>query len=257
MTLDLRRSPPPLLAVAHGSRDPVAGAQVAALLAEVRRRRPGLVAEASFIELAAPRWPEVLTATTGPAVVVPLLLAAGYHLRVDVRAAAGVRPGLVVAPPLGPHPLLAAVLADRLRQARTDDGHAVVLGVAGSTDPAGARDARRMAGWLTALLARPVRVGFLSAAEPSVAVAVAASRRAGARRVAVAAYLLAGGHFHRRLHGCGADAVTAPLAGHPLLARLLLARYDQAIRARPRRLNAAQAPGFSAPPWRPIGGLRA
>jgi hypothetical protein len=58
---------------------------------------------------------------------------------------------------------------------------------------------------------------------------VAAARRTGAQRVVVAAYLLAPGHFHDKLAGAGADAVTAPLLPDERIAAVLLDRYDAAV----------------------------
>jgi sirohydrochlorin ferrochelatase len=61
---------------------------------------------------------------------------------------------------------------------------------------------------------------------------VAKLRREGARRVGVAAYLLADGLFYRSLHRAGADQVTAPLCHDPAVADLVLTRYDTVAAAR-------------------------
>ncbi|PBJ33990.1 cobalamin biosynthesis protein CbiX, partial [Mycobacterium avium subsp. hominissuis] len=53
-------------------------------------------------------------------------------------------------------------------------------------------------------------------------------RRNGGR-VVVASYLLADGLFQQRLHGCGADLVSAPLSTHPGLARLIANRFRRAL----------------------------
>jgi sirohydrochlorin ferrochelatase len=76
-----------------------------------------------------------------------------------------------------------------------------------------------------------VTTGYGSAARPTVPDAVAAARQAGAERVVVAAYLLAPGHFHDKLAGAGADAVTAPLLPDGRIAAVLLDRYDSALEA--------------------------
>ncbi|ETB45406.1 hypothetical protein N602_00150, partial [Mycobacterium avium subsp. hominissuis 10-5606] len=55
------------------------------------------------------------------------------------------------------------------------------------------------------------------------------ARRNGGR-VVVASYLLADGLFQQRLHGCGADLVSAPLSTHPGLARLIANRFRRACR---------------------------
>ncbi len=54
------------------------------------------------------------------------------------------------------------------------------------------------------------------------------ARRNGGR-VVVASYLLADGLFQQRLHGCGADLVSAPLSTHPGLARLIANRFRRAL----------------------------
>jgi sirohydrochlorin ferrochelatase len=107
----------------------------------------------------------------------------------------------------------------------------VVLGAAGSADPAGREDVAAAARLLERRLGRPVPYGFVAADGPPLEQAVAQARRDGARHVAVASYLLAPGRFHGRMADCGADAVTAPLAAHDAVARLVLHRYD---RTRPR-----------------------
>ena len=58
--------------------------------------------------------------------------------------------------------------------------------------------------------------------------AVSGLRRAGARRVAVASYLLADGLFQDRLADSDADVVTAPLGLHPGTVKLIAARFRRA-----------------------------
>ncbi|MEU8124963.1 CbiX/SirB N-terminal domain-containing protein, partial [Spirillospora sp. NPDC049024] len=78
-------------------------------------------------------------------------------------------------------------------------------------------------------LGRPVPHGFVAAGGPPLDEVVAGLREGGARRVAVASYLLAPGRFHDRMRACGADAVAAPLGAHGAMARLVLRRYDEAL----------------------------
>ncbi|HEX6919653.1 MAG TPA: CbiX/SirB N-terminal domain-containing protein, partial [Actinomycetes bacterium] len=50
-------TPPALVAVAHGSRDPAAARSVEAMLDRVRRLRPGLEVVGCFLDHAQPRLP--------------------------------------------------------------------------------------------------------------------------------------------------------------------------------------------------------
>jgi len=239
---------PVLLAVAHGTRTP-AGAEVnRALLERVRALRPGLDVRLCFLDHARPTPAEALrrVAAEGRAVVlVPLLLGTGYHIRVDLPALLAAAPPRLrarTAPPLGPDPLLARALADRLAESGRPAGDRapVVLAAAGSTDPAGNDAARRMARLLAEHLAAPVEPAFLCADGPDPAEAVAALRARGAQGVAVAGYLMAPGRFDREARSAGLAAgaryASAPLADHPALARLVLRRYDaSALALAPQR----------------------
>ncbi|AWB95979.1 cobalamin biosynthesis protein CbiX [Agromyces badenianii] len=149
-----------------------------------------------------------------PAVVVPLLLSAGYHVHVDLRreieAVADRRVRLAAA--LGPDDRLVGVLRRRLDEAGAAPDDLVVLAVAGSSDERAVDDCRDMGERLAAALGAPVTVGFLSAAEPRLADAIAAARLGGAgRRVIAASYLLAPGYFQDLAASAGADLVTDPL----------------------------------------------
>ncbi|WP_406195601.1 sirohydrochlorin chelatase [Kitasatospora sp. NBC_01560] len=228
---------PVLVAVAHGSRHPAGVAATRALLARVRAQRPELDVRCCFLDLAAPSLPEVLEGLSDgePAVLVPLLLGTGYHLRADIPGAlaAARLPHVRLAPALGPDRLLAAVLADRLTESGRPAGAGpVVLAAAGSSDPAAAADTRRTARLLADRLAdgRPVVPAQLAGAGPTPAEAVYALHAAGHRRVAVATYLLGPGFFADRAAGTSALWTTAPLGTHDALARLVGERYDHARR---------------------------
>jgi sirohydrochlorin ferrochelatase len=227
-------SGPVLVAVAHGTSDPAGPATVLALLDRVRALRPWLPVAAAYAEISAPPLEEVLAATPGPAVVVPLILARGYHAQRDIPdrvARCRGRLEAVTARPLGPHALLAAALADRLGPVRHAD--AVVLGAAGSAHPAGIIDARVAARLLARRLRRPVPYGFVAAGAPALPDVVADLRRRGARRVAAASYLLAPGYFHEQVLRAGADEVSPPIGAHDAVAGLILRRFDEAsVRAR-------------------------
>ncbi|MHA4815604.1 sirohydrochlorin chelatase [Streptomyces aculeolatus] len=87
---------PALVAVAHGSRDPEAVRTVRALLAAVRRLRPGLPVRLGHVELNEPLLRDTLGSLTGEAVLVPLLFGRGHHVTRDIPEmlrAAGERDG--------------------------------------------------------------------------------------------------------------------------------------------------------------------
>ena len=219
---------PVLVAAAHGTRDPAGRTMIDLLRGEVADRRQGLdVAEAYVDEdVQQPGLTPVL-AGLREAVVVPVLLSAGYHVHVDVTNAVAGRPGIRAARALGPDPVLATVLADRLAEAGVGD-HAIVLAAAGSSDPRAATDVEQMAELLTARLGRLVTAAYAAVSRPAVSESVAALHAAG-HRVAIASYLLAPGSFHDRLRTVGAEVVAAPLLPDARIAELVLRRYDEAL----------------------------
>src|SRR5919108_3143638 len=106
---------PTLLAVAHGTRDPNGPDTVRALLDRVRTLRPGLRVAEAYAEIASPLLEDTAREIDGPVVVVPLMLARGYHALIDIPGRVErICPDAVMARPLGPHAMLAAALTDRL-----------------------------------------------------------------------------------------------------------------------------------------------
>jgi sirohydrochlorin ferrochelatase len=233
----MRSADPVLVACAHGTRSPAGRRLIAELALSARRLRPGLETWAAFVDVQPPTVADVvgeLAAEGRPTVVVPLLLSGGYHVHVDIAQAVERHRTAVAARPLGPDPRLVEVLADRLGEVGADPADprtAVVLAAAGSSDLRAVADVEATASLLQRHWAGPVLIGYGSAARPTVPAAVAAARAAGAARVVLAAYLLAPGHFHDRLAGAGADAVTAPLLPDDRVAAVLLDRYDAAVTA--------------------------
>ena len=168
---------------------------------------------------------------TPGAVVVPLLLASGYHVNVDIGALAS-RVDAHVTPALGPDRLLTSVLSSRLRQLAEPLGpdDIVVLATAGSSDGGSERATREVAGVLSTRLGRPVHIGYGGSQSPRLDELVAGLRTTHpARRIVATSDLLAPGHFHDRVRGCGADVVTAPLLDQetpdPRLVELVVSRY--------------------------------
>lgn len=245
---------PTLVLAAHGTRSAAGERSLAALAAAVRRARPRHRVELSYLEISSPLLADVLPAVPGPVVVVPLLLAGGYHVHIDLpNVVAEHRPDALVAPPLGPHRLLTTALARKLARAGLRPADTVILGAAGSSDPAGLADVRAAAHLLAVRLGRPVTAAFTSVGSPSLDEAVERLRSAPlpgeavervgsgplsgevvervgsgpASRLAVASYLLAPGFFHGRLAEAGADLVSEPLGADPAVVELIWHRFDQ------------------------------
>lgn len=228
-------SAPRLVTVAHGTRVP-SGNLVSAAITARAARRLGRRADGvrSYVELASPLFGDVMAASQVPQVVVPLLLSTGYHVKHDIPLMAASAPArTLLAPPLGPHPLLAEVMCQRLRGAGARPGDPVVLVAAGSNDPDAANDLATAGRLLQARWGAPVRVATVSGEGRPVAEVVEEARADG--RVAVAPYLLSPGHFSRRVdtlaRAAGAACVADVLGPHPLVVELVLRRYHATLAA--------------------------
>jgi sirohydrochlorin ferrochelatase len=216
-----------LIAAAHGTADPRGIREVHALVRLMAQRRPDVPVSLGFVDVDVPALPGLVgrvVADSNQAVVVPLLLSSGYHVYVDIAAEVGRWPGRVqAAPALGPDPVLAEVLADRLGNLSRVDR--VVLAAAGSSDRRALLDCAETAMLLSAHIDRPVEVGYVSGAGEHLSSVL--SRTPG--RVAVATYLLAPGFFADKVRRLAAGRpVSPPLGADPRLADLALHRYQSA-----------------------------
>ncbi len=223
------------LLVAHGTRN----ARGVQMIGDLAARMSGVLAgpvHVAFVDVLGPTPSEALaTVGDGPVVLVPAFLSSGYHVRADVPAhvRASGRPDVTVTPALGPSPELARAMLDRLLEAGWRPSDDVVLAAAGTSDAAAQGEVRAAAAMLSALVGRRVSIGFAAPCRngsgyPAVADVVARIRGGGARRVAVASYLLADGLFQGRLYEAGADVVAAPLGLHPTVVRLACLRRRHA-----------------------------
>jgi sirohydrochlorin ferrochelatase len=251
---------PIMIACAHGTSNAQGAAEVNALRDAIAALRPGLDVREAYVDVQQPDLVDVVAGlpevsgnggeadggSAASAVVVPLLLRVGYHVKVDIARSVKSRPGTLAAAPLGPDPRLAALLDQRLREAGVTDNDAIVLAAAGSSNPNAAVSVEKLAEQLGALRSNRIVAAYGASAKPSVPEAVAmlreeaaggagAGESAGAvdlgGRVVVASYLLAPGFFHDQLAKAGADLVTAPLLPSPVLAEIALERYDAALAA--------------------------
>ncbi|WP_327091885.1 sirohydrochlorin chelatase [Nonomuraea sp. NBC_01738] len=209
----------------------------------VRAQRPGHRVELAYLELSRPLLADLLPALRGPVTVVPLLLAAGYHVRTDLPRLLAAHPGVRLAGHLGSDALLTDALIRRLRArlgGPPGPGDTVLLGAAGSGDPSALAEVRQAARLLSAGLGREVLAAYASAGAPTVADALSGAR--GGRTV-IASYLLAPGHFHGRLLAHGVP-VTEPLGADPGVAALVWRRHDEAV---PGRVPGSREMAGSAP----------
>jgi sirohydrochlorin ferrochelatase len=237
---------PILIACSHGTSNAQGAAEVNALRDEIAALRPGLDVRESYVDVQQPDLVDVVAELPQGefAVVVPLLLSVGYHVKVDIARAVKSRPWTLAAAPLGPDPRLAALLDQRLREAGVTDRDAVVLAAAGSSNPNAARSVEELADQLRELRPNRIVPAYGASAKPSVPDAVAmlreeaaggagAGESAGAvddgGRVVIASYLLAPGYFHDQLAKAGADLVTEPLLPSPVVAEIALERFDAAL----------------------------
>mgnify|MGYP002276919312 CR=1 FL=1 len=227
-----------LLAVTHGSPSPDNRAAIIGLVDAVASRRDDLDVGIGFVDA---QHTDVASAVARSvhapdAVIVPLVLSAGYHVRTGLAAGLDQVESreVAMAAALGPDARIVDVLATRLESAGLRPADSVVLAAAGSNDPKAVRECFDTGRRLAARLGRPVTVGFIAAAMPRLHDAIEMVREVHAgSRVVVATYLLAPGHFNDAVATAGADVVAPPLIvpGESVaseLVDLVLDRYDDA-----------------------------
>jgi sirohydrochlorin ferrochelatase len=244
MSTDRGRDRPALVGVAHGSRDPRSAATISQLVEEVRRQRPDVDVRLSFLDLSAPRLPDVLAAVASDghrhAVVVPLLLGNAFHARVDVPGAVA-RAGrqhprlrLTVTGVLGGDPRLADLALRRLAEV-TDPldapGLGVVLAATGSSRACANASVDRLAStWVGHHRWHGGFAAFATAAAPSVPEAIRRLRACGAARIAIASWFLAPGLLPLRVAQAALATdptarIAAPLGADASVAEVIVDRY--------------------------------
>jgi sirohydrochlorin ferrochelatase len=234
---------PALIAVAHGSRDPRSAATVAAVVADVAQRNPGLDVRLAFLDLNTPSVEQVTDAVAAQghreAIVAPLLLGSAFHARVDLpgllAAARARHPRLRLnqADVLGPDPLLITALRERVLETgaeRSEGTLGVAVAAVGSSSPEANRRTRTLGRLLAAGTAWHTEVCFVTT-EPSPSQAISALEARGCGRVVVAPWFLAPGLLTDRL-GAATPHVTLadPLGSHELVAQVVSQRYAAAVR---------------------------
>jgi sirohydrochlorin cobaltochelatase len=220
------QSKPALLLAAHGTTDQAGVGAFAALAERVGKlaAADGTRVAGGFIELSAPALREAVAdlagAAPGPMVAVPLMLSAAGHAKGDIPAALARERtrhpavSFTYARPLGPHPALLELLADRIAAVSGPGAPAVLLVGRGSTDPDANADVVKTARLLWEGRDYPLaETAFVSLARPDVAQGLERCRLLGARRIVVARYFLFPGVLPDRV----AEQAAAYAAAHPEL----------------------------------------
>ena len=249
-------SPPPLVIAGHGTRVN-AGAQAAdELVDRVRTLLPDVRVEAGFVELTPPTIDEALADVlrdAPAAVVVPLMIGTGSHVRDDIPeaidAAKAQHAGATVVRTrhLGsPAPLIAAVHA-RIAQARgdwaADETDVLMVGRGCSITDANADHVRLSRVIFETGGYHQVLSGFIQVVRPSVTDILRQYYDSGSRRIVVMPHFLFTGRLDEWVHGHvdrfraehpDADVRLADVIGPcDELAQVVAQRYKEgALRAR-------------------------
>jgi sirohydrochlorin ferrochelatase len=211
-----------LVVAVHGTRSAQGQAEYEALRRLVAALLPTVDVRLGYLDV---QQPDVAGLAEVGDVVVPVLLARGFHVRVDCAALAS--RGVLVGDAVGPHPALVHVLDQRLAQAGAGPGWPVVLVAAGSRDPAALADLRAAAIGLASRRRTRVELAMASCVG-SAEQAVERLRREAGGPVAAASWFVAPGSFASAAAHCGADVVGRPIGACAALAGVVVSRYDAA-----------------------------
>lgn len=218
-------APPPLVVAGHGTRDAAGQADAFALVDRVREVLPGVRVEVGFVELTSPSidtaLSEVLATGAPSAVVVPLMIGTGGHVREDIpeAIAAGQREhagaSVVYTRHLGAPAALVGAVRERIDTACADwvqsETTVVLVGRGCSVTDANAdhfrlgRVIQETGGYAQ------VVPGFIQVAHPSVTEALDQALNSGARQIVVMPHFL----FPGRLNTWVGEQAVAWQANHP------------------------------------------
>lgn len=216
-----------LVACSHGTAHPEGRAAVSGLVQAIRREAHHREVVSAYVDVQEPSIDEVVRATSGRRIILPLFLSSGYHVNTDIVRASGLDQMVTAVPALGPDWILAEIGVRRLFEAGAGPDDTIVLASAGSADHRALDDVSKAARLLSAVWGGRVHVGSIGGGDTPIGEAVDIARAYG-HRVVVSTYLLAPGNFNDRLQDCGADVVTTPILDggppDPRLVNLVLAR---------------------------------
>lgn len=243
---------PSLLLVAHGSRDPRFADTANRVRAAVARRLPQVEVSLSYLDLNSPTVSEALDDATDDCVIVPLLLAPGYHSEIDLPAiiresatrTADRARSLITTDVVGDAGMTDA-LADRLTEAGLCNSDGIIVTAVGSTNPAAALVVRRAAVELSTRVHRPVEVVFatrLGRDDHTVRCAVRRLRAAGSQRIVLSPYFLSAGLLTERVEAAldrlaPGSLVAGPIGTHHSLIDAVVDLYVARRAARPAQVH--------------------
>ncbi len=219
-----------LVLCSHGTRSSVGAARISALVAAVAAELPEVSVREAHVDVHPPYLEDVVEPGD---LIVPLLLAPGYHVDVDIEQAS-TRVSARVTRALGPDPRLTSLLCSRLDALTpaVQDDDLVVLAAAGSSVQGSDDAVRAAAADLASRLGRRIEVGYGASCQPLLPDLLASLRAQHPHsRIVGLSYLLAPGHFQSRLLATGFDAVTDALLDAEVpdrrLVELVVARYRE------------------------------
>jgi len=206
-------TPPPLVIAGHGTRVNAGADAATALVEKVRGLLPGVRVEAGFVELTPPTIDAALDTvlTDAPsAVVVPLMIGTGGHVRDDIPEAIDASRGrhldatVVYTRHLGsPKPLVAAVHA-RIATARAEwsaeDTDVVMVGRGCSVTDANADHVRLSRIVFETGGYHQVLSAFIQVARPSLPEILRQYHASGSRRIVVMPHFLFTGRLDQWVH---------------------------------------------------------
>ncbi|MGD9961662.1 sirohydrochlorin chelatase [Nocardioides sp.] len=224
-----------LVTVAHDTAALDDNAVARLITGQAARRLGRLASVSTYVGAGDPSFASVMRDNAAPAVVVPLMLSTGEQLRRRLALALDAsRSPVLIARPLGPHPLLAEVMCRHLMAAGARRGDPVVMVAAASSDRDWPDDLRAMGAMLGQRWGAPVRVASVGGPGRQPVEAVAAARSDG--RVAIVPYVLTPGHLDQRIRaiaaGLGVATVADVIGAHSLVSDLVVRRYRALVAAR-------------------------
>ena len=234
---------PPLIGLAHGSRDSRAAVTIGEVMRAAQALRPGLRALPAFLDLSEPDLNTAIRRARDEtdfdeAIVVPLLFTEAFHATVDVPTAVGnaqqdTGVALRLAGILGMGEEVLLALEDSAARAHISAYEAILLYAVGSSRPSANEAVHDLARRWSERRIGPVWAGFGTVGDPT-ASEVFARASAARRRIGVVPLFLAPGLLLDQV-ARQAQAIEAEVA-LPLgtaLAELVLQRYLEALAVMP------------------------